>query len=223
MRERLQSLVAVPCKVETLETTWKACATSRPAWSWASCIGGAGALVVGLFLVYNALSVSVAERRHDIGILRSVGAMRGQIASLFVMEAAVLGSDRLAAGAAAGLRAGAARPGPHEPGHQRRVRADGHANLELSWSLMLTAVAAGVLTTILAALVPALQAASEEPADAVRRVPLVFHFLYRVLQLSGSGLLMGGGLACVVVRDYLPLRIGVFAGIVLDPDRRTGR
>ena len=32
---------------------------------------GAGALVVGLFLVYNALSVSVAERRHEIGVLRS--------------------------------------------------------------------------------------------------------------------------------------------------------
>ena len=27
-------------------------------------------MVVGLFLVYNALAVTVAERRHDIGILR---------------------------------------------------------------------------------------------------------------------------------------------------------
>src|SRR5262249_28982264 len=34
-------------------------------------LGGAGALVVGLFLVYNGLAVNVAERRHDIGILRS--------------------------------------------------------------------------------------------------------------------------------------------------------
>src|SRR6185437_16327668 len=54
-------------------------------------IGGAIALVVGLFLVYNVLSVSVAERRHDIGILRSVGATRGQVAGLFLGEAALLG------------------------------------------------------------------------------------------------------------------------------------
>ena len=36
----------------------------------------AGAMIVGLFLVYNALAVTVAERRHDIGILRSLGATR---------------------------------------------------------------------------------------------------------------------------------------------------
>ena len=46
-----------------------------------------GALLVGLFLVYNALSVTVAERRHDIGVLRSLGATRGQIAGLFTVEA----------------------------------------------------------------------------------------------------------------------------------------
>src|SRR5205085_844835 len=51
-----------------------------------------GALVVGLFLVYNALAVTVAERRHDIGVLRSLGATRGQIAGLFTVEAAVLGT-----------------------------------------------------------------------------------------------------------------------------------
>ncbi len=41
-------------------------------------VGGYLALLVGMFLVYNALSVSVAERRHDIGILRSVGATRAR-------------------------------------------------------------------------------------------------------------------------------------------------
>ena len=50
-----------------------------------------GAIVVGLFLVYNALSVSVAERRHDIGILRSAGATRLQIGRLFAAESVVMG------------------------------------------------------------------------------------------------------------------------------------
>src|SRR5262249_21742854 len=52
---------------------------------------GVGAMVVGLFLVYNALAVSVAERRHDIGVLRSLGATRPQIAGMFTTEALALG------------------------------------------------------------------------------------------------------------------------------------
>jgi putative ABC transport system permease protein len=54
-------------------------------------IGGIGSLVVGLFLVYNALAVSVAERRRDMGILRSCGATRPQLAGLFLIEASILG------------------------------------------------------------------------------------------------------------------------------------
>src|SRR5213078_451976 len=63
---------------------------------------GAGALVVGLFLVYNALSVSVAERSTEIGVLRSLGATRGQIAALFAGEAVLLGLAGDLAGVAVG-------------------------------------------------------------------------------------------------------------------------
>src|SRR5207245_10484297 len=56
-----------------------------------SLIVSAGALVVGMFLVFNTLSVSVAERRHDIGVLRSVGATRDQVRRLFQGEAIFLG------------------------------------------------------------------------------------------------------------------------------------
>ena len=66
-------------------------------------LGGVGALVVGLFLVYNALSVTVTERRHDIGVLRSMGATRGQVAGLFAVEAALLGLAGAARGSASGL------------------------------------------------------------------------------------------------------------------------
>ena len=38
------------------------------------------------------MAVTVAERRHDIGVLRSLGATRGQIAGLFTVEALVLGA-----------------------------------------------------------------------------------------------------------------------------------
>ena len=54
-------------------------------------LNGVAALVVGVFLVYNVLSVTVAERRHEIGILLAVGATRWQVRALFAGEAALLG------------------------------------------------------------------------------------------------------------------------------------
>ncbi|MDZ4289163.1 MAG: FtsX-like permease family protein [Prosthecobacter sp.] len=48
------------------------------------------ALVVGLFLIYNTVSVSVMTRRAEIGMLRTLGVTRGQILRLFLGEAVVL-------------------------------------------------------------------------------------------------------------------------------------
>jgi putative ABC transport system permease protein len=177
-------------------------------------IGGAGALVVGLFLVYNALSVSVAERRHDIGILRSVGATRLQVARLFVTEATVMG----VIGSLLGLPLGwllawlACKP-------MANVITDllvpiDSAHVQLSWGLMALAVFSGTLVADLAALVPALQAAGEEPADAVRRVPQRHRWLLAVLQVASAIVLLLVGIFLADFRDRLPPRVGMFAGIV---------
>ncbi len=48
-------------------------------------------LVVGAFLIYNTISVSVVRRRVEIGIVRALGASRGTILSAFVGEAACFG------------------------------------------------------------------------------------------------------------------------------------
>ncbi len=215
VQQQLQALVPAPCKVETLERSLEGVRDITAGVELGFSTGGAVALVVGLFLVYLVLSVSVAERRHDIGILRSVGATRGQIASLFVMEAAVLGL--VGSLLALPLGYGLAQLGL---GPMSRILSEVFVPLdaqplELSWRLMSGAIAAGVLTTVLAALLPALQAASQEPADAVRRVPIVVHLLGRIVHLGASGALVGAGLACVLGRDFLPLRVGVFLGIVL--------
>ena len=60
------------------------------------------ALVVGLFLVYNTVAVSVITRRREIGTLRALGATRGLVRRLFLGEAALLAI----AGAGLGLPVG---------------------------------------------------------------------------------------------------------------------
>ncbi len=49
------------------------------------------ALVVGAFLIYNTISVSVVRRRAEIGIVRALGASRSVVLLAFVGEAACFG------------------------------------------------------------------------------------------------------------------------------------
>jgi putative ABC transport system permease protein len=56
-------------------------------------------LVVGAFLIYNTISISVVRRRAEIGILRAIGAARSTILALFLAEALLFGI----AGAALGV------------------------------------------------------------------------------------------------------------------------
>src|SRR5262249_39654851 len=81
--------------------------------------------------------------------------------------------------------------------------------------ILSAAVLGGVLTSLLAALVPAMQAAQQEPADVVRQRPRRSGWRYRLLQVGTSGLLIVAGVGCIVFRDYLPARAGAFGGIIV--------
>ncbi len=50
------------------------------------------ALLVGLYLIYNMISLSVVRRRMEIGTLRALGATPLLIASIFLLEAGVIGT-----------------------------------------------------------------------------------------------------------------------------------
>ncbi|OGP30171.1 MAG: hypothetical protein A2038_03670 [Deltaproteobacteria bacterium GWA2_57_13] len=45
------------------------------------------ALFVGFFLIYNTVSVSVVQRKREIGLLRCLGMRRGEVLILFLLEA----------------------------------------------------------------------------------------------------------------------------------------
>jgi putative ABC transport system permease protein len=60
-------------------------------------------LLVGVFLVYNTIAASVARRRVEIGILRSMGTTRAEIRVLFLGEAMVFGVFGIVLGMAGGV------------------------------------------------------------------------------------------------------------------------
>jgi putative ABC transport system permease protein len=215
VRALLEAKVAGRAHIKTPAEQNQAIGSAMDAFRSGFALCGIAALVVGMFLVYNALSVTVAERRHEIGILLSLGATRGQVLALFAGEAALLGLAGAVVGIPLGL--GLALAGL-EP--MRSVLNDVFTNLnvkrvEVTPQLILIAVVAGVAATVGAALQPAIQASRENPADAVRRVakaPTKRHLLF--LLIAMLALLMTGSLL-TLLRDRLPRQWGTIGGLSL--------
>lgn len=196
-------------------------------------ICGAGALVVGMFLVYNALSVSVMERRREIGILRSVGATRAQVRLLFVSEAMLLGTLGTALGIPMGIGlADLSFEWVRELYQGLYVRLEG-GETDTPISTIVSAIVVGLLTALFAVLLPASQAAAEEPADTVRRAPQVKGRAYRFLQIGGAVTFFALGALLMMLKPNLSsehveltsqvmLTVGVMALLVAWLSQRLG-
>jgi putative ABC transport system permease protein len=179
-------------------------------------LSGTGALVIGLFLVYMILTVSVADRRHEIGILRSLGATRHQIWRLFVGEATFLGVLGAGVGIPSGLfLANYLGLEPIQKLVSELYVPLESPRLEVTTETLVIAAGAGLLTAIVAALIPAVRAAQEQPASAVRRIPPLPGVRHWILLATVSFALFVTGTACMVWRRELPDRWGTFGGFVL--------
>ena len=126
------------------------------------------ALLVGLFLVYNTVSVSVIVRRAEIGALRTLGATRGAVAGLFLAEAAALALVGCGLGAPLGwlMAHGAVRLTSSTVSQFWIVSAAEVPRLDAA--MVATAFAVGVPLALAAAAVPALEASRVAPLAAVR-------------------------------------------------------
>ncbi|MGD1066307.1 MAG: FtsX-like permease family protein [Vulcanimicrobiaceae bacterium] len=126
------------------------------------------ALLVGMYLIYNAVAISVVQRRAEIGTVRALGATRGAVFRAFLAEGALVG----VAGSLLGLALGAALATLAVGAVSRTVDAlyvGSHADRVLYAPLpFVVAFALGVLASVAAAALPALDGASTPPAIAMR-------------------------------------------------------
>lgn len=216
VRQRLQEVLGQRATVQTPGENEQRVQKLMAGLQLGFSLSGAGALVIGLFLVYMIMSVTVTDRRHEIGVLRSLGATRGQVWGLFVGEAAFLGL----LGAAIGIPAGVYLADVLGVEPIRALLSDliipiDSARLEVTSETVTAASVAGIVTALLAALVPAVHAAREEPAAAVRRAPPTVGVGRWVYLAMGSGILFLVGTVCMLLRGQLPERWGTYGGFVL--------
>jgi putative ABC transport system permease protein len=128
------------------------------------------ALFIGMFIIYNSFAIAVTQRRRDIGVLRALGAFRSQIRTLFLVEGALAGLIGSALGCLAGVAMGRGmigQIGSMLEGVYGLVQRP--AEIALTPGLIGFALSVGVVTSVVAAYVPARQAARVDPVQALQK------------------------------------------------------
>jgi putative ABC transport system permease protein len=131
------------------------------------------ALLIGAFVIFNALAITVAQRARELALLRALGATRGQVLGGVLAEAAAIGVLPAIAGvlaglgAALGIRAVFKAVGIDVPSTQL-VLAPRTVAISLGVGIGIT-VAAGVLPAIRATRATPIEALQATPAAAARR------------------------------------------------------
>ena len=133
------------------------------------------ALIVGSFLIYNTISVSVVRRRREIGVLRALGATRIQVLLAFLAEAALFGMAGAAAGIplARAMAAGAVRLLGVTV--ESLYVSSAPAPVALTPGLVAIGVSIALALALLSALAPALEAARVSPVEAMERGAREYH------------------------------------------------
>lgn len=158
---------------------------------------GVLSLLMGGFIILNTFRTIVAERRHDIGMLRAIGASRRTIMSLILVEGLVQGLVGAGIGIALGYLLGAGIIGL-ESGLMRQYLHVQIGAPVVSPLLVIGTLALGVGITVLAGLLPARQATRVTPLEALR--PLTAEAGQRSSRLaliSGVVFIVGGGVGLV--------------------------
>ena len=159
----LDRALAEPFRVETVASTRETLARVQQAFVGLTFVFGALALFVGAFLVYNTLAMTLVERTREIGLLRAAGTTTGQVVGLFFRQALVLGFLGSAAGVIVGIGLSAVIIGLVSSSRSLVIE-----GMPLSASSAVFALAVGVAVTLLAAVVPAVQASRVTPLEALR-------------------------------------------------------
>lgn len=127
------------------------------------------ALVVGAFLIYNTISVSVVRRRPEIGILRALGATEREVLIALLAEAVLFGLIGGILGIALGrlLALGTIRPVAATVASLYVTSTP--APVQLSLPTVLLGLGVGIGVSLISAAAPAREASEVSPVEAMAR------------------------------------------------------
>ncbi len=121
-------------------------------------LGGIGAisLIVGGIGIVNVMMLTVTERIKEIGVMKAVGATKGDIQMIFMLESGLLGF----VSGLIGITIGA--------GISILISTLGAIPIAVTWTSLVVGLVFGVITTTIAGVYPANKAAKLDPVEALR-------------------------------------------------------
>lgn len=173
---------------------------------------GVLALFLGAFLIFNTFRTVVIERRHDIAMLRAIGATKRQIMLMILIESLIQGTIGTLIGLLFGyLLASGVSSFMNQTLSTYLNR--GAVVLEINPTAVATAVLLGIGTSVLAGFLPARTAGKTSPLEALRPatassvqraarwsliVGVILMVVSVLLLLSGSKGAVGGAMLFLV-------------------------
>jgi putative ABC transport system permease protein len=169
-------------------------------------------LLVAVFIITNTFLINVTQRRRQLGIMRAIGATRGQIASMIYTEAILMGLAGTVFGSLLGI-AGA---------HFLNVGMGALYKttlppIQLTATPFLLAILFGMGISLIAAALPARKASHMSPLEAMRDVTHdEIAGVSRWFVLTGLLLVViSSGVMIASILGSLPMMIAVWAAIFL--------
>jgi putative ABC transport system permease protein len=186
-------------------------------------ISSAFALFIGMFIIYNAFAIAVTQRRSEIGILRALGATRRQIRWLFLGESAIVGTIGSLLGLLLGIAIarGATAAISQIAGDLYGVAQQ--VSVATSNDLLGLALLVGIVTSILAAVIPARDAAHLDAVQALQKGRAqIFSTQQSVLRIILAAAAAAVAVACLTATHLRPVfyvgyAFAVAAAVLLAP------
>ncbi|MCX7838365.1 MAG: ABC transporter permease, partial [Anaerolineae bacterium] len=125
-------------------------------------------LLMGGFIIFNTFRTIVAERRHDIGMLRAIGASRATIIGLILTEGLVQGIVGTGVGLVLGYLFGVGFVSLAEPMMKQFMNLTFSGGVIVEPMLIIVSIVLGVGVTLFAGLLPAFTASRVTPIEALR-------------------------------------------------------
>ncbi len=174
------------------------------------------ALLIGMFLIYNTVVFSVVQRRAIFGSLRALGVTRGEIFSIILIEAGLLGVIGTALGLGLGYLLGRGAVQMVTTSINDLFFVVTVRRIDFPPVTMLKGAISGIAAALVSAGIPAYEATKVQPVSALQRSNIEERVRTALNWVSAVGMgLLVLGISLLVPKWHLSITfVGVFAIII---------
>jgi putative ABC transport system permease protein len=177
------------------------------------------AILVGIFLLYNTVFISVIKRRTEIGILRGLGTDRKTVVMIFMIQGALLGFVGSLLGIVLGQGVAYFAVGAVQKTITTMYRAISISDYLITGSDALASVALGLLVSLIASAIPSFESSRIRPHESAKEGTFEgrykgYYGLFAVIGLLG---IVSGAVTAYVDYRFIPFDFPflAYAGILL--------